>query len=330
MHQTPLRASLLKDNPLEGDLLALEAAAATAAATSTEPAAATTAVTESTTATATAATAAEAAAAATATTATAEATAATVVVAGLGIVKADLATLNVLAVQLLESLLGVIDRCEGNVAETLGATRLTEKTVSIYALKGDRSIQGKDSRVGRKTEALNFGGTVEEVGDDGLVGVEGQVADEESVAGRADLVAVLLLALGGTLAGVGVLLLAGKVDAHVAAVQEGARLLGVGLLGDLLAVEVDVAEAARPAGLLVRDDASADETLVAGELLVQGVVVNVPRQVADPQSGRGLAVVSLGLLGRSVGLLDFVLSLALVGRSLGLGLLLLLGAVIVG
>jgi hypothetical protein len=96
----------------------------------------------------------------------------------------------------------------------------------------------------------------------------------------------------------------------------------VGLLGDVLAGEVDVTEAARPARLLVCDNASADETLVAGELLVQSIVVNVPCQVADPQSGGGLAVISLGLLGGSVGLLNVVLSLALVGRSLGLGLLL--------
>lgn len=184
------------------------------------------------------------------------------------------------------------------------------------------SVQGKDSRVGRKTEALNLGSGVEELGDDRLVGVERKVADKEGVAGRADLVAVLLLALGSTLAGVGVLLLASEVDTHVAAVEEGTGLLGVGLLGHFLAVEVDVAEAAGPAGLLIRDNASADETLVAGELLVQGVVVNVPGQVADPQSGGGLAVVGLGLLGRSVGLLDLVLGLALVGRSLSFGLLL--------
>jgi hypothetical protein len=118
-------------NHLEGDLLALEATATTAATAETTAATAT--VTESTTSTATAATATtEATAATTVTeatsTATAEATAtAAVVVTGLGIVKADLATLNGLAVQLLKSLLGIINGSKGNVSETLRATRLTEK-----------------------------------------------------------------------------------------------------------------------------------------------------------------------------------------------------------
>jgi hypothetical protein len=133
--ETPLRASLsrVEANHLEGDLLALEAATTAAAATTTESTAATTTVTEATTS-ATASTATEAAAstateaAATATTATTEATTtATVVVAGLGIVKTDLATLNRLAIQLLESLLGIVDRGEANVAETLRATRLTRE-----------------------------------------------------------------------------------------------------------------------------------------------------------------------------------------------------------
>lgn len=116
---------------LEGDLLALEATATTAATAETTAATAT--VAESTTSTTTTATASTEAAAATtvaeattAATAAAEpATTAAVVVTGLGIVKADLATLNGLAVQLLESLLGIINRTEGDVSEALGATRLT-------------------------------------------------------------------------------------------------------------------------------------------------------------------------------------------------------------
>lgn len=123
-------------NPLEGDLLALEAAATAATTTSTEPAPATTAVTESTTSTAAAAPATEAATTATATTAAAEAAAAAaVVVAGLGIVEAHLATLNGLAVQRLESLLGIIDRRECDVAEALGATRLTGRQLAYTYLE---------------------------------------------------------------------------------------------------------------------------------------------------------------------------------------------------
>lgn len=96
------------------------------------------------------------------------------------------------------------------------------------------------------------------------------------------------------------------------------------LLGDLLGLEVDVAEAARPSGLLICDDAGADETLVAGELLEESVVVNVPCEVADPQSGGTLALLNLGLLGGGILLLGILLSFALVGRSGRLGLLLLL------
>lgn len=114
-------------NLLEGDLLALEAAAATAAA-STKPAAATATITESTASATTAATATEAAAAAaTAATATTEAAAAAaaIVVASLSIVKTHLTTLDGLAVELLESLLGIVNGGEGDVSEALGATRLT-------------------------------------------------------------------------------------------------------------------------------------------------------------------------------------------------------------
>lgn len=114
---------------LEGRLLALEATA-TAAATETTTATAVTETTTAATATATTATAVTEATTATATaaeaTTTTTAASATEVVAGLGgrVVQTDVAAGAVLAVELLESLLGIVNRVERDVAETLGATRL--------------------------------------------------------------------------------------------------------------------------------------------------------------------------------------------------------------
>lgn len=133
-----MRALTSVANRLEGDLLALEATATTAAVEATATATTAATVTEATAAATTATTVTEATTATTTTTATATteaaaataatettAAAATVVVTSLGIVKADLATLNGLAVQLIESLLGIINGAECDVSETLGATRLT-------------------------------------------------------------------------------------------------------------------------------------------------------------------------------------------------------------
>jgi len=98
----------------------------------------------------------------------------------------------------------------------------------------------------------------------------------------------------------------------------------VSLLGNLLALEVDVTESTRPARLLVCDYASGDEALVGGELLVERIVVNVPGEVTNPEGAGSLGLLSLGLLSGGLLLLfGIALSLALVGRSLGLGLLLL-------
>lgn len=145
----------------------------TATATTSTTSAAATAVAEATTATTTAATSTEAtAASATATTVTAA-----VVVTGRSEVDADVAAINVLSAQTIKSSLGLLDVGELNVSETLGGTSLT---------------------VGGKRDTGNLAVLAESL-TDGLVGrVEGEVSDEQSVAGSAALVTELLGA-GGTL-----------------------------------------------------------------------------------------------------------------------------------
>ena len=127
---------------------------------------------------------------------------------------------------------------------------------------------------------------------------------------------------GGIAAGLG-----SEVETQVAALEEGAGLLVVGLLSSGGAVEVDVAEATRAASFLVGDDAGADDALNALELLVQGVVIDTPAQVANPEGGAllGLLIIRLGLLGRGLGSLGLLLSLPLLGGLLGSGRLLLGG-----
>lgn len=126
---------------LEGDLLALEAAATTA--TATEAAAATTTTTTTSTteaATAAATTATTAAETATATTATT--TAATVVVTGLGEVKTNWSAVDISAVELLESVLGIIDGVERDIGEALGTATLPVDVVSMHEhrKKGVRQV----------------------------------------------------------------------------------------------------------------------------------------------------------------------------------------------
>lgn len=120
---------------LKGGLLALEAtataaatetttsatAATTTATTVTETATATTTATEATTATATATT-----------TAATEATAATVVVTGLSVVETDGTTLEVGAVQLVESVLGILNGVEGDISEALRTAGLPRRQLELW------------------------------------------------------------------------------------------------------------------------------------------------------------------------------------------------------
>lgn len=312
-------------NLLERDLLALEATA-TATATSETATTTTAATSTATTATATETTttatvSAEAATAATTTTtAEATATAAAVAVTRLSVVKTDGASIDILSVKLLESLLGVLNGAEGDVTETLGAARLPVGIASVSTSRVRRVRQGKNILVGRETEGLNSGSRVEELGDEILSGGPGQVADEKGVARRADLITILLLTSSSAVLGLVLGLLGGEVESHVTAIEEG-TLLGIkSLLSSLGIAEVDVTETARAARLTVGDDASTNEILELLELLEEGVVVDVPSEVTNEEGG-ALLRIDLGLLALSILLLGIVLSLALLGRLLGLGLL---------
>lgn len=177
---------------------------------------------------------------------------------------------------------------------------------------------GLDLLLSRQAKALDAGNFVEEVGDRLLVDLEGQVADEKSVALGAKLVVELLGTVVGATSSVVVGLASRQVDSHVTTIEEGTVLLIQGSLGVLGRVKVNVAEATGAAIIAASHDASARDTLAVLELLVQEVVIDVPAQVADEQRGAlsgGLLFIGLALLGGSLG---GVLGLALLGGSLSL------------
>lgn len=318
---------------LEGGLLALEATAA-ATETTTSATAATATATEVTTATTATTTATETATATTtATTAAAtEATAATVVVTGLGIVETDGATLEVGAVQLLESVLGILNGVEGNIGETLGTAGLPRRQLEHWCCQRMETCERGYVLVSRNTEAGNGSNRVEEVRDDGLVSREGHVADEEGVGLGGDGVAMLGGAVGGLVLGLVAGILGSEVKTHLTTLEESTALGIISLLRLLVGLEIDVAETAGAAGLAVSDDASALGTLAALELSEEDGIVDTPAEVTNPESALVVSgLLGLGLLGGRLLLLGGLLSLALLGRLLGLGLLLrLLGRVGVG
>jgi len=132
---------------------------------------------------------------------------------------------------------------------------------------------------------------------------------------------MLVRTIGSTvLGGVGIGL-GSKVETHVAALKQGAVLLVVCLLRSLGGLEINVAEATRPAALLVSDDTGTDKALVDLELLIKDVVVNAPAEVANPEGGA--LVLAGGSLLRVRSLFRLLLGLSLLGRLL-LNLLLLL------
>jgi hypothetical protein len=126
---------------LEGDLLALETTAATTAAAESTTAAAestsatSTAATETSTASSTTSAAATEATTTTTASKAATATSATVGVTGLGVVETDRATLEVTAVELLKSGLGILNRAESNVTKALGTTSFPRILVSMMKVE---------------------------------------------------------------------------------------------------------------------------------------------------------------------------------------------------
>lgn len=174
-------------------------------------------------------------------------------------------------------------------------------------------------RVGRQANASGLSDLTEEYSNSLLVHIEGQVADEKSVAGRADGVAMLLGTVSGTIARValsGTSIGVVQVQSTVVKLEALHGIVSLGSVGAV--VEVDIAEATAAAAHLVSDNTSANKTLKLLEGLVESIVINVPAQVAGEQGGGTLAV-SLGLLGGSVNL---VVSLALLGSRSVLSLLL--------
>lgn len=186
--------------------------------------------------------------------------------------------------------------------------------------------------ISRETKAGDLSNLVEESGDGLLSGVEGKVADKKGVGFGADGVTVTLRAISS--ASTAVLLgsrFSSEVEAHVTALEESTVLLVVGLLGSLGSGEVDVTETTGAAGLLICDDTSTDNLVIALELLIEDVVIDTPSKVTNPESGALVGFLGLGLL---VGLLfNLLRGLSLLGRSLDLLLLLLgrlLGVLLIG
>lgn len=207
---------------LEGYLVALEVVEAatvggetTATTTATTTSATATAVAKATTAATTAATAAAASTeAATATTVTAA-----VVVTSGSKVDANVTAVNILSAQTVKSGLSLLDSGELNVSEALGGTSVT---------------------VGGERDTGNLAVLAESLANGVVGGVEGEVSNEQSVAGSAALVTELL----GASSTLVLVLLAGlaEVDVQSTTVKVG---IVEGLLGRLRSVggcELNVTE----------------------------------------------------------------------------------------
>jgi hypothetical protein len=162
-----------------------------------------------------------------------------------------------------------------------------------------------------------------------LVSVEGQVTNKESIALRADRVAVSLGTVVGTVTRVSLGRASiGIVEVESTVVELEALHSIISLSGSLGVLKVDVSEASAAASITISDDTAANQALKLLESFGQGGIVNVPAQVASKQ-GSGSLLVSLGLLRGGV---DLLISLALLGSrgvlGLGLGLVGLLRVVL--
>lgn len=148
-----------------------------------------------------------------------------------------------------------------------------------------------------------------------LVGLEGNVADEEGVGLWVLLVTVGLGAGVGTLSWSSVVAWGGEVDVGLTTIDQstllGSKCLrGIGRVG-----EFNVTEALGAAGLAVRDDAGTGDLTELLKLAVQPLVINVPGKVTDEEV-LGTSIggsLSLDLL--DGGLLLLVIGLALLGWS---------------
>lgn len=174
--------------------------------------------------------------------------------------------------------------------------------------------RGWDILLDGETEALDVGNLVEEIRNRLLVDLEGQVADEDGLALRANLIVEFLGAVDRVLVGFG--LAAGNVESHVTTIKESTVLLVKRGLCILRSVKINVAKSSGATVVAVGHDASTSDTLALLELLVEDVVIDLPAKVANEESGAlGGLVLGLGLLGRG---LSIVVGLALLGGDLSL------------
>jgi hypothetical protein len=137
-------------------------------------------------------------------------------------------------------------------------------------------------RVSGKSDAGNFADFAEEGVDGVLVNIEGQVANKEGVALRANAVAVLLCAIGSPCLGGGVRRAGvGIVEVNSSAVELLALHRLVGLGGRLGIVEVHIAEATATARGLVVHNTSTLEATKLFEGAVEEIVVGAPAQATS-------------------------------------------------
>lgn len=165
----------------------------------------------------------------TATTTTAASTTATAVVGtGRAVVQADGTAVQVSTVEVSEGLASLVNGRELDVTETLGAARL---------------------RVGGKTDAHNVTAGTEHLVNGVLVGAEGQVTNEQSLAFGASLVTERASAGLGALAAVALVLVGGTtssvVEVDLTTIKLGVLLGRIGLGGVDGVVVLDVSESKR-------------------------------------------------------------------------------------
>lgn len=196
--------------------------------------------------------------------------------------------------------LGLLDGRVLDVTETLGTARLG---------------------VSRQTDTQNSTLLGEDITETVLSSAERQVANEQSVALGASRVAEVTGTLLGTV--VTILLTSGgvvQVDGTAVNLSILLGLVGLGSVGSV--GELDVTETAGATRVTVGNN-TARALAELAELALEPVLIDVPRQVADEEVGRGtLGSIGLGLLSRGNGL---IISLALLGILGGILALLRLG-----
>jgi hypothetical protein len=210
--------------------------------------------------------------------------------------------------------LSVVDT-DGTAADVLAVQSLKSGGSLILGAEVDVSetLEGTGVAVGGKRDTGDVTVLLEDLLDALVGALERDVAEEESVAGRAALVTVLV---GTGTVGIGLSTGSAEVDVELTTVKLVLvhLLLGLGGIGSV--GELDVTESLSTASLTVSDDTAANNLTEALELAAEPVLIDVPAHVTNEEVLDTL--LSGGLLG--LGLLDSggsgLLSLALLGGSL--------------